>query len=609
MLNPLRLPPALAFTWLALAAHGESIALARLDLGTIEQRYGSPVANLSVDRSPMTIARQTFSSGVLKAGDTERKVDLDLRGVSTLIMRVNDAGDGITADHADWADARIEYTGAKPQTVNAPIHAAVILTPRPGPQPRINGPSVFGVRPGNPFLYSIPATGSRPMTFSADSLPAGLKLDAATGRISGTLADKGEHAITLHAKNAEGAAQKRFRIVVGEEIALTPPLGWNSYNCWGAEVDAEKVMRSARGLIASGLDQHGWSYVNIDDTWQGERGGPFHAIQPDPQRFADMKKLCDDLHAMGLKAGIYSTPWTVSYAKRLGGTSRNAEGKWDETADLKAAKNNHTYPYDVGPFRFISSDAKQWAEWGFDYLKYDWGPVDVANTREMGEALRATGRDIIYSLSNNAAGNVFKIVRELAPLANAWRTTNDISDSWRSMSSIGFSQEKWAKAQRPGHYNDPDMLIVGQIGWGHPHPTKLTFDEQYTHISLWCLLGAPLLIGSDVEKLDDFTLGLLSNDEVLEVDQDPLCRQGTPVASANSLDVYAKPLADGSLAVGLFNRSADDATVIADWSDLHLMGAQRVRDLWRQQDLGIFKGSFAAPVAPHGVVLLRLYPE
>lgn len=637
--------------------HAENVSVSSLDLEKMQQDYERPSANLSIDRRPLTLGGKKFSdgigthanstlliklqkaathfsatvglddevkntrgsvefllkgdgktlwrSGVMKANDVPKEVNVDLHGIANFALLVTDAGDGHKSDHADWAGARIEYAGTKPFTMAVP---SPILTPKSAPQPRINGPSVFGARAGNPFLYTVPATGTRPMTFAADGLPADLKLDVTTGRITGTAPVKGEYVVTLSAKNDLGTGSKKFRLVIGDEIALTPPLGWNSYNCWGGDVDADKVMRSARALIAFGLDQHGWTYVNIDDTWQGGRGGPLLALQPDPHRFPDMKKLCDDVHALGLKAGIYSTPWTVSYGNRLGGSAQTPDGKWDASTDLKAAKNKHIFPFDVGQYHFAKNDAKQFAEWGFDYLKYDWGPVDVANTQEMGEALQATGRDVVYSLSNNAAGNIHGIIAELAPHANAWRTTSDINDSWGSMSGIGFHQDKWAPFQKPGHYNDPDMLVVGAVGWGHPHPTKLTPDEQYTHLSLWCLLGAPLLIGCDLERLDDFTLSLLTNDEVLEIDQDALCQQAIRVASANDLDVYAKPLSDGSIAVGLFNRSSEEATVAAQWTDLKLNGRQQVRDLWRQKDLGTFDQNFEAEVASHGVVFVRIFP-
>jgi alpha-galactosidase len=484
----------------------------------------------------------------------------------------------------------------------------VILTPPAPDTPRINGPDIFGARPGSPFFYTIPATGKRPMTFSADNLPRGLKLDAQNGQITGSLETNGEFNVVLHAKNSLGAAEKKFRIVVGETIALTPPMGWNSWNCWAAAVDQEKVLRSARAMVASGLAQHGWTYINIDDTWQGRRGGKFNAIQPN-EKFPDMKALCDDIHALGLKAGIYSTPWVRSYGGHVGGSSENPDGLWTN-APTKAPRNKNVLPYAVGKFSFATNDAAQFAAWGFDYLKYDWNPIKLPQVVEMSEALRESGRDINFSLSNNSRDKLLDRIAAIAPFAQSWRTTGDINDSWGSLSGIGFSQEPWTQFSGPGHWNDPDMLIVGWVGWGPKlHQTKLTPDEQYTHISLWCLLSAPLLIGCDLEKLDAFTLSLLSNDEVLAVDQDSLGKQAVRVVSANDLDVFAKPLADGSLAVGLFNRSATNATVTANFSDLKISGPQTVRDLWRQKNLGIFSDKFEAPVASHGVVLVRIIPN
>ncbi len=494
-----------------------------------------------------------------------------------------------------------------------PAGVAAVLTPKPAATPRINGPRVYGVRPGSPFFYAIPATGVRPMEFSIDDLPEGLKVDAATGRITGTLAGPGEYKTVLRARNALGAAEKPFRIVVGEDIALTPTLGWNSYNCFGERVTQDLALRAARQLIRLGLDQHGWTYVNMDDGWQGWKRDPVtRAIQSDPERFTNIKAMVDEIHGMGLKAGLYHTPWVVSYGGRLGGSSQREDGNWDTTVNFKAKKNAKELPFAIGRYRFTYEDARQFADWGFDYLKLDWGPVEAAPTREWHQALRLTGRDIVLSLSNNHIRNLFPIIADVAPWAQSWRTTTDIRDVWgRVANDIGFAQEKWAPHCRPGHYNDGDMLVVGQIGGWNPnnlHPTKLTPDEQYTHISLWCLITSPLLIGCDLEKMDDFTLGLLTNDEVLEIDQDSLCRQAVQVGGEGELKVLAKPLEDGSLAVGLFNVGNAEATVVATWSDLKLTGRQRVRDLWRQADVGVFDEKFEAAVAPHGVKLIRLFP-
>jgi alpha-galactosidase len=365
-------------------------------------------------------------------------------------------------------------------------------------------------------------------------------------------------------------------------------------------------------MVSSGLAQHGWTYINMDDGWSArERGGPYHALQAEPSRFPDIQGMVNEIHAMGLKAGLYSTPWEISYGGRLGGSSDYPDGAWPTNADFKAAKNARKPPYAIGKYSFATNDADQFAAWGFDYLKLDWGPVEAPETKEMYQGLRATRRDIVLSLSNNHVKNLFNDIGEVSKWAESWRTTTDITDNWKRVAQdIGFAQDAWAPFARPGHFNDPDMLVVGYVGWFGPlRPSRLTPDEQYTHISLWCLLSAPLLLGCDLEKLDDFTLGLLSNDEVLELDQDTLVKQAVQVGGEGDLKVYAKPLDDGSLAAGLFNTGTTGTTVTVAWSDLKLTGKQRVRDLWRKKDLGIFSDKFGAPVASHGVVLVRIFPS
>jgi alpha-galactosidase len=491
------------------------------------------------------------------------------------------------------------FAAAKEGVANPPE----IRTPKSPLTPRINGPSIFGVRPGSFFLYHIPATGERPTQFSARGLPTGLQLDARSGEITGWLPKAGQYRLTLHVKNARGRSKKLFRIVVGETIALTPPMGWNSWNCWGGKVDADKVLKSARGMLVSGLINHGWTYINIDDAWQGKRGGPFNAIQGN-EKFPDMKGLCDTVHGMGLKIGIYSTPWVTSYAGYAGGSAENPEGAWSPpTIARKGNLNKRMLPWAIGTYHFATNDAKQWASWGMDYLKYDWNPNEPPDTREMYNALRATGRDVVFSLSNNAP---FTNAPVLSKIANCWRTTGDIRDNWDSMSKKGFGQDKWERFAAPGHWNDPDMLVVGRVGWGSPQPTGLTPDEQYTHITLWGLLSSPLLLGCDLDKLDDFTLNLLTNDEVLGINQDALGKQAVCIAWTGDRRVYAKDLEDGSKAVGLFNLGTEPATVTVKWSDLKLSHKRAVRDLWRQRDLGRFSGEFSLLVAPHGAELVKV---
>ena len=486
--------------------------------------------------------------------------------------------------------------------------APPILTPPAARTPRLNGPKIFGVRPGSPFLFSVPATGDRPMQFSADGLPAGLQLEAATGRITGQLNQRGEYQTTLHARNALGQADRPFKIVVGDEVGLTPALGWNNYNFSGVRVTQAVILAAAHAMVESGLARHGWTYCNTDDGWQGLRGGDLNAIQPN-EGFPDIAGMVREIHGLGLKAGIYSTPWVTSYGRHIGGSSEAADGKW--SPDLARANNqdhSQKLPFAIAPHHFAVQDARQFARWGFDYLKYDWAPIHVGDTKEMDEALRATGRDLVFSLSNNGLYTLLGEIGGVSPYANSWRITDDVHDNWKNVSKSAFDQDAWAPFSRPGHFNDPDMLVIGLVGWGRPHPTHLTPDEQYTQISMWCLLSAPLLLGCDLQKLDPFTTSLLTNDEVLEVDQDSLGKQATCVAQDGDLRVYAKPLDDGSWAVGLSNAGGSAATMTLKLAELKVTGRQTVRDLWRQQNLGVVEKEFSTPVASHGVVLLRVSP-
>jgi alpha-L-fucosidase len=517
---------------------------------------------------------------------------------------------GVTLNGQRWT---VSLTQAAPDKMDSVLVLETapqgeIRTPKPAATPRINGPSVFGVRPGSPVLYRIPATGARPMEFSADGLPTGLQVDAKTGQISGTIKEPGEHPVVLRAKNAKGTSEKKFKIVVGETIALTPPMGWNSWNAYHESVTGEKVIHAARAMASSGLIDHGWTYINIDDAWQKARGGPFNGIQPN-EKFPDFQKMCDEIHTLGLKVGIYSTPWMTSYAGFVGGSSDDPNGAW-----TRGRGRNR-----MGSVSFAENDAKQWAAWGIDYLKYDWSPNRVPETAAMADALRHSGRDIVYSLSNSTP---FGSIEPLSRLANVWRTTGDIGDSWASMAAKAFyintprnqvdvnapPSDRWAPYASPGHWNDPDMMVLGVVNFGgRQHITRLTPDEQYLHMTAWCMAAAPLLLGCDLDKLDQFTLNLVTNDEVIAVDQDMLGKQATLVSNqGNGLLVYARDLDDGSKAVALYNLGKDPVPVTAKWSDLKLSGKRLVRDLWRQKDLGQFDTQFQITVAPHGAELVRI---
>ena len=502
----------------------------------------------------------------------------------------------------------------------APDYSCYILTPKAPSTPHINGPNVYGARPGADFLFRIPASGQKPMRFTAKGLPCGLKLDAGKGIITGKVRRKGSYRVQITATNALGSDTRELRIEIGDRIALTPPMGWNSWNCWGDRVTADNILQAARALEETGLADYGWNYVNIDDGWQGRRGGKYNAIQPNA-KFPDMKALGDSLHARGFKFGIYSGPWISTYAAHIGSSCDNQDGTYwwveegivDENYKLDVSKYDKGELHSFGKYSFARADARQWADWGVDYLKYDWFLNDVWWLRDMREALDATGRDIVYSISNATR---ISLAPDMQQYAHCWRTAGDIQDTWASVSNIAFDRESaWAGYAGPGNWPDADMMVLGQVGgWegGTPHWTRLTPWEQYSHVTLWAILASPMLIGCDLDAIDGFTLSLLCNPEVLEVNQDSLGMMGVRnvFGPGKTQCVYVKRLEDGTIAVALFNLRNEEGNVSFVPRDLGLIGEQSIRDLWRRQDVGKVadKERWEVKLPAHGCALYRLTP-
>ena len=557
-----------------------------------------------------------FDSKEMKIGDPAVKVDIDLTGIQRLGILITDHVGGVTnkKTYGNWADAKLEMIDNNNPDYIPNNEEKYTLTPIPKSTPKINSPKLFGATPGNPFLYTIAATGTRPIQFSAINLPKGLKLSSENGIITGSVKERGTYEVILKAKNKLGTASQKLKIVIGDTIALTPPIGWNGWNAWESHLDREKVLASANAMVEKGLRDHGWSYVNIDDTWQGIRSGPDTALQPN-EKFPDIKGMVDHIHSLGLKAGIYSTPYMASYGGYVGASSDSPTG--GETKE-QIFKNKQPF-HKIGNYQFENNDARQMAKWGFDFLKYDWR-IDVASTERMSNALKKSGRDIVYSLSNNAP---FEKVTDWARLSHMYRTGPDIKDSWTSLFLTTFTLDKWAPYTGHGHWADPDMMIVGDVAIGPVlHPTRLTPDEQYSHISIFSLLAAPMLIGCPVERLDAFTLNLLSNDEVIEINQDPLGKPARLVKDENGLQIWLKQLEDGSYAVGLFNIDGYGTTPESyfrwgnevpksyevDLLSLGLKGKWRFRNVWKQKDEGVYTGKYTTLIRHHGVALLRLFP-
>jgi len=497
----------------------------------------------------------------------------------------------------------------------APDLTPFILTPAAQPAPRFNGGSVFGVRPGSPILYTVAVAGQRPVRLSAENLPDGATFDAEKGLIRGVVKTPGTYAVKLRAENAAGKAERALKLVVGSTFALTPPMGCNTYGGLGPFVDEKGVRASAEALVRKGLVNYGYCYVNIDDGWQGARGGAFNGIQPN-EKFGDMKKLCDDLHAMGLKVGNYSTPWRTSYEGFVGGSSDHADGTWERLPRGKGKGWTH------GKYRFEVNDARQATAWGIDYFKYDWAIDSVTLAKAMGDALRAQPRDIVLELSNSAP---FQDAEAYTAIGTMTRTDGDLVDVWSKtqleadkqkwalgVRDLWLAHRKWRAFNRPGHWNMPCPLRVGMLGgWDRKplRPSRLTVDEQFSHISLWCLWSAPIIIGAPIDTLDAFTLSLLTNSEMLDIDQDPLGIQALEIEVPGG-EVLVKPMDDGTVAVGLFNPGEEPTDVAVTWAQAGVSGRQRVRDVWRQKDIGVFESSFTAAAVPrHGVVVVRLFPQ
>jgi alpha-galactosidase len=532
--------------------------------------------------------KNKYTSRVFKAGSPPELVDVDLTGARFLELVIDDGDDVSTGDYADWGGGLIFLkpgATATPESWTFPSEPAPPIASAVAAAPRINAPRIAGGTPGRFFLFRIPATGEAPLTYAASGLPAGLTLDTATGIITGAIARAGRTTVDVTVTNAKGRATGTLTIVGGDDaLALTPPLGWNSWNVWGGSVDDAKVRAAADAMISSGLAAAGYQYINIDDGWEGQRDAN-GVLQPN-NKFPDMKALTAYVHSKGLKIGIYSSPG-----------ARTCQGL-------------------PGSLGYEEVDARTWADWGFDLLKHDWcsygntlpdQPLDHLKKPYlvMRDALKKTNRDIVYSLCQYGMGKVWEWGREVG--GHLWRTTGDLTDVWSNMSTVGFRQagrEQWSK---PGGWTDPDMLVIGKVGWGPSiHDTRLTPNEQITHISLWTLQAAPLLIGADMTQFDAFTTALMTNPEVMAINQDVLGKGASRVYRRERLELWARPLADGTTAAGLFNRGLQPARMSATWAELGVRGSQPVRDVWLQRDLGTMATEFSTTVPAHGTVLVRI---
>ncbi|MEA2446354.1 MAG: alpha-galactosidase [Thermoleophilales bacterium] len=389
--------------------------------------------------------------------------------------------------------------------------------------------------------------------------------------------DKPTELIAQRAPAGEGAMPPRTEPparhpVPYNGLAKTPPMGWNSWNKFAGRVDDATVRGIADAMASNGMKAAGYVYVNIDDTWEGERDAQGN-IQTN-KKFPDMKALADYVHSKGLKLGIYSSPGP--------NTCAGYEGSYGHE----------------------EQDARTYASWGIDYLKYDWcGARNLYSDEEMpavyqkmGDALRSVKRPIVYSLCQYGRLDVWKWGAEVG--GNLWRTTGDIRDTWDSMTRIGFGQNELAQWAKPGHWNDPDMLEIGNGG--------MSETEYKTHMSLWAILAAPLLAGNDLRSMTPPTLAILTNSDVIAVNQDKAGKQGSQVWKSGDQEIWIRSLAGDEKAVAIFNRAAEPAKVSRPWSDLGVGAKSKVRDLWEHKPLVVEGTEYSATVPGHGVVMMRV---
>lgn len=512
------------------------------------------------------------------------------------------------------------------ETYDARTAEKQILTPVPPATPRINGPVVYGARPGNPFLYRIPTQGERPIRFEVQGLPQGLKLDAEKGIITGvTPAKRGDHSMTFTAKNTHGETSRPFKIVVGDKLALTPPTGWNS---WGGQMInvSDSIMRKAADMMVDrGLADVGFQYVGIDDCWMRlnqemfdkrkkwtvkkhsaydhqatQTIGPIRDemgnILPNG-KFPDMKAMTSYIHSHGLKAGIYSSPGIQTCQE------------W------------------AGSYGHESADADQYAKWGFDLLKYDQcsggaflkrlkSKVPGFKTKDfwspMANYLRSQNRDILFNLCQYGQDAPWTWAPELG--IETWRTGDDlnhnVSNYFRNALRIATELRSYNK---PGQWNDPDFLYIHRIKdvakMGEPSvEIKLDTNQRYQYATLWSIVCAPFFFSCDIEHIDDFTVRLLGNADVLNINQDELGHTAEVIRNDDKKEtVMLKKLADGSKVLAVFNRDAqNEATIAVNWQEIGGVGEGKVFDVWRQKSIGEHKGGISVLISPNGVGLFLI---
>ena len=535
--------------------------------------------------------KQAYDSGVVRSGDQPRLVSVNLTGAKQLILSLGDAGDTTRDDSAIWGGALLQLAadGQKPELAVLAPEPAPAIAPSRTAAPRINSPRITGGTPGRWFQFRIPASGEAPLTFSAKNLPAGVTLDPKTGVVTGALKAEGKTVVDVTVKGPKGQATGQITVVGGRDaLALTPPLGWNSWNVWGGIVDDAKVRAAADALVSSGLAAQGYTTSTSTTPGRGTRDAARASIMTN-EKFPDMKALVDYIHSKGLKIGIYSSP------------------------------GQHHVPGCAASYEHEEQDARTWAS-GASTTSSTTGartatsPRTDSPRRSPAEAVRADARHPRQARPRHRLQPLPVRLGERLGMGRRgrrqlWRMTGDITDSWSSMSGIGFAPDGTREVRRARATGTTPTCWSSARSAGAEHCARhrLTPNEQITHITLWSLQAAPLLIGADMSQLDQFTIDLLGQRRSAR--GQPGCARACrrrALRGDGRTDIWARPLSDGTMAVGLFNRRPVAAKVSVTLKELGLGGAQPLRDLWRHQDLGRVADVIALDVPRHGAAFLKV---
>jgi alpha-galactosidase len=569
--------------------HGNAIQLETMVGVDDEVKHGG-----SVDFTVVVDGNTEFDSGLMHGLDPPKYVSVKLVGAESLLLRTRHVGTGNhDNDNGTWAGTLIRCMPGADSLPQVSVLPAIYQSPVPPPDAGavcVNGPSVIGFSPNKPFMTLIAASGAGPLTYSAAGLPTGLSIDKATGVISGVQTAAGDADVAVTVTGAKGSATKTIKLVCGvNKLALTPPMGWNAAGIYGDSESDDLVRHAADLLVSSGLAAHGYQYVVIGDSWEGARDADGNLVPN--KRFPDMKALGDYIHGLGLKFGLYSAA-----------TERSCSGY-------------------VGSAGHEAQDAATFASWGVDYLNYDWcqsatdanatdsDPTLEAAFAKMGANLYNSNRDIVYSISMSPRFDGGKWFEKAG--ANSWQAFGGLYDDIQTVTRYAQKQIRDNNHITPGHWNDLGFLMSGRVGYQNEHMSLLKPSEQMMQMSMWCLVSSPLFLSCDLAHIDPNAFDpssslLLTNDEVLAVDQDPGAKPAQTIDYTLYYGAWYKPLSDGTTAVGLFNFSPTTRKLTVEWSDIDSTGAQPVRDLWKHQDLGSFDDHFDGIVPAHGVLLLKI---